>query len=78
MPMPDGVKVPLEITVETGYRYERQAARWATIAIGDVVVYSELVYDMDADGNRTDEQARANVLSLFARRLGEVINGMED
>ncbi len=48
-------------------------ARWVELKLGGVTVFNEYVYDRDKDGERTEEQAKLNLLNLFAHRLKQVL-----
>lgn len=64
----------LELTVELGEPSQTMAARRATVMLGGVVIYSELVHDTDpATGERTAEQATLNVTRLVAYRLRQLL-----
>lgn len=55
--------------ITTGPVYDSAKSRWVSLTLASVVVFSELVYDMDADGNRTEEQAVSNFAHVFASQL---------
>jgi len=55
--------LPVEVTIETGEpEVGDWAIRWATVKLNGVPLFSNLVYDTDSEGNRTDEQAARNIL----------------
>jgi hypothetical protein len=49
------------------------SGRWATVRVGGHRVMTELVYDTNADGERTEEQARDNALAIFSARLSRLL-----
>jgi hypothetical protein len=60
--------------VEAGEIREKPDGRWMTLTLNGVDIFTEFVYDTDKEGNRTEEQAKKNLLVLFARRLREVLS----
>ena len=61
----------LPVELEVGKGVPHPSARWVSLKIGGVEVFSELVYDTNEHGDRTDEQARLNFLRVFASRFRE-------
>ena len=63
----------IEFKVETGKIEENPAGRWMMLMVNGIDIFTEFVYDTDRDGNRTEEQAKKNLVSLFAHRFREVL-----
>lgn len=63
----------LPIEIELGPPLESPMGRWATLYIGGVDVFKELVYDVDQEMNRSEDQARTNLLHLFGYRLKRIL-----
>lgn len=64
---------PIEIVADAPLHHPD--ARWVSLQLAGVVVFSELVYDTDADGNRTEERAVENFVRLLASRLRAALEG---
>lgn len=64
--------------VEAGKIMDNPAGRWMRLMLSGVEVFSEFVYDTDREGNRTEEQAKENLLRVFAYRLREVLSDNSD
>lgn len=45
--------------------------RFATLKIMGVEILRDFVYDVDPDGNRTEEQAAKNLLHVLRQRLAD-------
>lgn len=63
----------IEIKTSSPEKASNIHARWATLYIGGVDVFTDYVYDVDRDGNRTEEQAKQNLLHLFGTRLKRLL-----
>lgn len=63
----------LDVEVECQYPEYTPSVRMATLLIGGIPIFTEQVYDTDAEGNRTDKQAVDNLLRHFSYRLNQVI-----
>jgi hypothetical protein len=62
------------VTVTFGEPYPKHAMRYATLRIGGVEIFSEIVYDTDGAGNRTEAQAARNLLTVLGERLRKVVD----
>lgn len=63
----------LEVEIDFSEAEHTPSARWGSLKIGGVDVFTELVHDTNSEGERTEEQARKNLLLLFAHRLKDVL-----
>ena len=64
--MTDSLVTTLPITVELGNSFVPNQ-RWATIKLGDVAIFTELVCDT------SEHPATENIVNLFAHRLRRLI-----
>jgi hypothetical protein len=64
----------IEFKVEAGKIMDSPAGRWMRLMLSGVEVFSEFVYDTDREGNRTELQAKENLIHVFAYRLREVMS----
>lgn len=62
-------KIALTVEVELGEPQSHPLARWATLRMHGIEIFTYFVYDCDKDGNRSDEQAVENLMKVFASRL---------
>lgn len=63
----------LEFRVEVGEPAAGINARRASLVLDGIPVFSEVVYDTDAGGQRSEEQAKRNITLLFANRLSRLL-----
>jgi hypothetical protein len=66
--------IPVEIEIETGEPMMQAngteaRVRHASLKLNGIVVFTDLVYDTDADGVRTDEFAARNLLLVLRGKL---------
>lgn len=65
--------IPLELTAEVGDRLNHVVGRWVSLRLNGIEIFSEMVYDTNAGGERTESQAVSNCLTLFASRLKRLV-----
>ena len=65
---------PVTIEIETGEAMSGSfACRRASLRFNGVTVFSDLVYDTNRDGERTDEQAAQNLLLVFQSKMQRLL-----
>jgi len=62
-----------ELRIEVGEPAAGMNVRRASILLDGVPIFSEIVYDTDEGGARTEEQARLNITRLFGSRLARLL-----
>lgn len=67
------VTVPVEITVETRESKTAIHARWASLRLNGMEIFSDLVYDTGENGERSDEQAALNLMRIFTSKVRELL-----
>ena len=72
------MNLKVAVEVETGEPM-RQAngteasCRYAALKLNGVTIFRDLVFDVDKDGNRSDFQARHNLLHVFGEKMRRLL-----